>query len=233
LKLRNAHHQMPSTLKLIYVLCCLIDATAYTFHKDWLGFASAFPVLCLLMFYYSRRRGEYKLKDYTYSFALILAAVADIAFEFRTTTTKAISLIFYMLSFSFYIATVRKETVFTGTTKELAKVSLNLLLLISPFFVIFARLPSSFFFSSIIYMVFLSLLYITALLRKTNKSSYQWFIAGALSLTLVTICEAYFSYIIKVPYDAVIVKVVYGFAQYAIFMGIIKTFKNFYPANEK
>lgn len=224
---------MPSTLKLIYVLCCLIDATAYTFHKDWLGFASAFPTLCLLSFYYARRRGEYKLKDYTYSLGLLLAAVADITFEFRTETAKAISLIFYMLSFSFYIATVRKETVFTGTTKELAKISLNLLLLISPFLVIFSRLPSGFFFSSIIYMVFLSLLYITALLRKTNKSSYQWFIAGSLAFTLVTVCEAYFSFVIKVPYDAVINKVIYGFAQYATFMGVIKTFKNFYPANEK
>ncbi|RYU94912.1 lysoplasmalogenase family protein [Emticicia agri] len=224
---------MPLKLKLIYVLCCLIDIVAYIYHREWLGFASAFPVLCLLTFYFLQRKGDYKLKDYTYSFGLLLAAVADITFEFRTNNAKAISMIFFMLSFSFYIATVRKETVFTASSKEFSKIFLNLLLIIAPFFIVFSEMPAGFFFSSIIYMVFLSLFYITALLRKTNKSSYQWLIAGALAFALLTVCEAYFTFIIKVPYDGVITKVIYGFAQYVTFMGIITTFKNFYPASEK
>lgn len=224
---------MPLRLTIIYLLCCLTDAVAYTFHKKWLGFASAFPVLCLLSFYLLQRKGEYKLKDYTYILGLVLSGIADVTFEFRTDTAKAISLIVYMLSFSFYIATFRKETVFTGSRKELIKVFLNLLLIVVPLLVILPIIPSSYFFSSIIYMVFLALFYITALLRKTNKSSYQWLVAGSLAFALVTICEAYFSFVVKVPYDAIINKVIYGFAQYATFMSIIKTFKNFYPGNEK
>lgn len=224
---------MPLRLILIYIFCCLIDAFAYTFHNQWLSFTSAFPVLCLLTFYFLQRKGEYKHRDYTYSFGLILAAVADITFEYRTDTSKVISIMIYMLSFSFYIATFRKETVFTASPKELIKVFLNLLLIIGPLFIIFPIVPSDYFFVSIIYMVFLALFYITALLRKTNKSSYQWLVAGSLAFALLTICEAYFTFVIKVPYDALINKVTYSFAQFATFMAVTKTFKNFYPGNEK
>ncbi|MBA4849122.1 lysoplasmalogenase family protein [Emticicia sp. BO119] len=223
---------MPLRLTLIYITCCLIDIVAYIYHREWFGIASSFPPLCLLIFFFLQRHGGYKLRDYTYTFGLLLAAVGDITFEIRTNNAKALSLLFYMLSFSFYIATVRKETVFTFSSKELLKVFLNLLLITTPFLIIFSKLPSNYFFSSILYMVFLSLFYITALLRKTNKSSYQWLLAGASLFVLLTVCEAYFSFIIKIPYEAVINKVTYGLAQYATFMGVIKTYKNFYPGSE-
>ena len=84
-----------------------------------------------------------------------------------------------------------------------------------------------------LYMVFLALLYTSALLRKTNKSSYQWFLSGALSFAVLTVCKVYFTFIFKLPYDSTIIKILYDFAQYAIFMGVIKTYKSFYPATEK
>jgi hypothetical protein len=225
--------EMPFRLKLIYIICCLIDAIAYILYKNELSFLSALPVLCLLVFYYSERKGEYVLKDYTYNIGLILAATADIILELRSTTAKILALVMYMLSYSFYIATVRKEAVFGASTKELLKVIANMLLLISPILIVFSEIPSDYFFASMIYMVFLALLYITALLRKTNKSSYQWFLSGALSFAILTICEVYFSFIIKIPYGSLLIKAIYGFAQYATFMGVARTYKNFYPAIAK
>lgn len=225
--------KMPFRLKLIYIVCCLIDVATYLFYKDKLSILSALPVLCLLFYYYSQRKGEYKLRDYTYSIGLMFAAVSDIILELRNTTTENLALVLYMLSYSFYIATVRKEAVFGASIKELLRVIANMLLLISPILIVFSKIPSDYFFASMIYMVFLALLYVTALLRKTNKSSYQWFLSGALSFAILTICEVYFSFIIKIPHDSILIKAIYGFAQYATFMGIIKTFKNFYPDNEK
>jgi hypothetical protein len=219
---------MPFRLTLIYILCCLIDAAAFTFHTKWLVPFGALPVLCLVIFYLLRRSGEYVLKDYTYTVGLILAAIADITFEFRTMTAKVIAMVLYVFSFSFYIATIRKEAVFTASLKELLKIMLHLLLIMFPFFFVFSEVPTDYFFSSIIYMVFLSLLYLNALFRKTNKSSYQWFLAGALAFVSLTITDIYFAFVIKVPHGDLINKILYQFAQYAIFMGIIKTYKNFY-----
>ncbi|RYU91045.1 lysoplasmalogenase family protein [Emticicia agri] len=222
---------MPLRLVLIYILCCLIEIVGYRLYRDKLSFLSALPVICLLIFYYLRRRGEYRLKDYTYSIGLFLAAIADIMLEVRNTTVKVLALVIYMLSFSFYIATVRKEAVFGTSTRELLKVIGHMLLLISPVLVVFYKIPSDYFFASMIYMVFLALLYITALLRKTNKSSYQWFLAGAIAFAVVTISEIYFSFIIRFPNGSILIKTIYSFAQFAIFMGIIRTYKNFYSAD--
>lgn len=219
---------MPIRLKLIYILCCLIDAIAFTYHQKWLIPFGALPVLCLIVFYALRRKGEYKLKDYTYTIALIAAAIADFVFEFRTTMAKVIAMILYVFTFSFYIATVRKEAVFTGTLSELLKMILHLLLILLPFFIVFSKLPTDYFFSSIIYMVFLSLLYINALLRATNKSSYRWFLAGALGFVLVSVTDIYFAFVIKVPYADLINKLLYQFAQYAIFIGVIKAHNSFH-----
>ncbi|MBA4849123.1 lysoplasmalogenase family protein [Emticicia sp. BO119] len=224
---------MPFRLKLIYILCCLVDAAAYILYKDELSFLSALPVLCLLFFYYAQRKGQYKLRDYTYSIGLGLAAVADIILELRSTTAKILALVMYMLSYSFYIATVRKEAVFGSSTKELLKIIANMVLLISPVLIVFSDIPSDYFFASMIYMVFLALLYITALLRKTNKSSYQWFLSGALSFAILTICEVYFSFIIKIPYGSILIKAIYSFAQYATFMGVARIYKSFYPSISK
>src|SRR6218665_1986955 len=123
---------MPLRLKLIYILCCLIDALAFTFHSKWLVPFGALPVLCLLVFYVIRRMGEYTLKDYTYTSALIVAAVADITFEFRTMLAKVIAMVLYMLSFSFYIAIIRKEAIFIASSKELLRIILHLLLMMFP-----------------------------------------------------------------------------------------------------
>ncbi|RFS18043.1 hypothetical protein [Emticicia sp. C21] len=224
---------MPLKLKLIYILCCLIDAIAFAFHQDWVVFLGALPPICLLNFYTLRRKGEYKLKDYTYTIGLVLAIVADIIIEFNSVTANVLALVFYMLSYSFYIATVRKETVFTASSREVLKVVVNMLLIISPILLAFSAIPSDYFFASMLYMVFLALLYTSALLRKTNKSSYQWFLSGALGFAVLTVCKVYFTFIFKIPYGSVIIKIIYDFAQYATFMGVIKTFKNFYPASEK
>ncbi|RFS17052.1 hypothetical protein D0T08_10275 [Emticicia sp. C21] len=224
---------MPFRLVLIYILCCLIEIIGYRIYRDKLSFLTALPVLCLLVFYYLRRRGEYRLKDYTYSIGLFLAAAADICLEIRNTTVKVLAIVLYMLSYSFYIATVRKEAVLGISGRELLSVIAQMLLLVSPVLIVFYKIPSDYFFASMIYMVFLALLYITALLRKTNKSSYQWFLAGAMSLAIVTISEIYFSFIIRFPNGSILIKTVYNFAQFAIFMGIIRTYKNFYPGDEK
>lgn len=224
---------MPLRLKLIYLLCCLIDVIAFTFHNPILVFFGALPVLCLLTFYLLRRKGGFVLKDYTYSSGLFLAAIADFIFEFRTIVAKVIAMVLYVFSFSFYIATIRKEAVFTASLKELLKIMLHLLLIMFPFFFVFSEVPTDYFFSSIIYMVFLSLLYLNALWRKTNKSSYQWFLAGALGFVSLTITDIYFGFVIKVPHGDLINKLIYQFAQYAIFVGIIKTYKNFYPLSGK
>lgn len=225
--------EMPLKLKLIYIFCCLIDAAAFLFHQDWMVFFGALPPACLLIFYVSRRKGEYKLKDYTYSIGLALAIIADIIIELQSVAANILALVFYMLSYSFYIATVRKETIFTASTKEVLKVVANMFLIISPILLAFSEIPSDYFFASMLYMVFLALLYTSALLRKTNRSSYQWFLAGALGFALLTVSKVYFTFVIKIPYDSIIVKVLYDFAQYATFIGIIKTSKNFYPATEK
>ncbi|MBA4849124.1 lysoplasmalogenase family protein [Emticicia sp. BO119] len=226
---------MPFKLKLIYILCCLIDAIAFTFHNKWLTPFGALPVLCLLTFYYLSNNGTYKLKDYTYTLGLTFSAIADFVFEFRTIIAKVIAMVLYVFTFSFYIAIVRKEAVFSTSPKELLKLILNLILIMSPFFFVFSKVPTDYFFSSIIYMVFLSLLYINALLRKTNKSSYQWFLAGTLGFVSLTITDIYFAFVIKVPHGDLINKVLYQFAQYAIFLGVIKTnksFNTFSAANE-
>lgn len=219
---------MPFRLKLIYILCCLIDALAFTYHQKWLAPFGALPVLCLIAFYVLRRKGEYKLKDYTYTIALVAAAIADLVFEFRTLTAKVIAMILYVFCFSFYIATVREEVILTNSSKELSKVGLHLLAIMSPFFFVFSAIPTDYFFSSIIYMVFLSLLYINALLRKTNKSSYIWFLAGVLAFISVSVTDIYFAFVIKVPFADLINKLLYQFAQYAIFVGVIKDYK--YPS---
>jgi uncharacterized membrane protein YhhN len=211
----------------------LIEIVGYRLYRDKLSFLSALPVLCLLVFYYLRRKGEYRLKDYTYSIGLMLAAVADICLEIRNTNVKVLAIVVYMLSYSFYIATVRKEAVLGVSGRELLSVIAQMLLVVSPVLIVFYKIPADYFFASMIYMVFLALLYITALLRKTNKSSYQWFLAGAMSLAIVTISEIYFSFIIRFPNGSILIKSVYSFAQFAIFMGIIRTYKNFYPAEEK
>ena len=65
-------------------------------------------------------------------------------------------------------------------------------------------------------------------MRKTNKSSYCWFLAGALAFVLLTVFDIYFAFVIKVPYGDLIIKLIYQFAQFAIFKGVIKTYKNFY-----
>ncbi|MBA4851314.1 lysoplasmalogenase family protein [Emticicia sp. BO119] len=224
---------MPFRLVLIYILCCLVEIAGYRLYRDKLSFLTALPVLCLLVFYYLRRKGEYKLKDYTYSIGLLLAAAADIMLEVRNTTVKVLAIVVYMLSYSFYIATVRKEAVLGVSGRELLSVIAQTLLIVSPVLIVFYKIPSDYFFASMIYMVFLALLYITALLRKTNKSSYQWFLAGAMSLAIVTISEIYFSFIIRFPNGSILIKSVYSFAQFAIFMGIIRTYKNFYPVDKK
>lgn len=224
---------MPFRLVLIYILCCLIEIVGYRLYRDKLSFLSALPVLCLLIFYFLRRKGGYRLKDYTYSIGLFLAAVGDIALEVRSTTVKVIALVIYMLSYSFYIATVRKEAVFGTSRREILNVMGHMLLLVSPVLIVFSRIPSDYFFASMIYMVFLALFYITALFRKTNKSSYQWFLSGAISFAIVTISEIYFSFIIRFPNGSILIKTLYSFAQFATFMGIIKTYKNFYPTEEK
>lgn len=225
--------KMPLKLKLIYILCCLIDAVAFVFHQDWVVFLGALPPICLLSFYIFRRKGEYKLRDYTYTIGLVLAIMADITIEFGNITANVLALVFYMLSYSFYIATVRKETIFTASSKEVMKVIVNMVLIISPILIVFSEIPADYFFASMLYMVFLSLLYTSALLRKTNKSSYHWFLSGALGFAVLTVSKVYLTFIIKVPYDSVIVKILYDFAQYATFMGVIKTYKNFYPGIEK
>ncbi|GAB3518002.1 lysoplasmalogenase [Emticicia fontis] len=224
---------MPFRLVLIYILCCLIEIVGYRLYRDKLSFLTALPVLCLLIFYYLRRKGEYRLKDYTYSIGLFLAAVADIMLEVRNTTVKVLAIVVYMLSFSFYIATVRKEAVFGNSARALLSVIAQTLLIVSPVLLVFYKIPSDYFFASMIYMVFLALLYITALVRKTNKSSYQWFLSGALAFAVVTISEIYFSFIIRFPNGSILIKAVYSFAQFATFMGIIRTYKDFYPAREK
>jgi hypothetical protein len=224
---------MPLKLKLIYLLCCLIDAAAFIFHQDWVVFLGALPPLCLVSFYALRRKGEYKLKDYTYTIGLVFAIIADLIIEFGNVTANVLALVFYMLSYSFYIATVRKETVFTASPREVLKIVVNMILIISPILLAFSAIPSDYFFASMLYMVFLALLYTSALLRKTNKSSYQWFLSGALGFAVLTVCKVYFTFIIKIPYDSVFIKVLYDFAQYATFMGIIKTYRNFYPGIEK
>ncbi|RYU94913.1 hypothetical protein [Emticicia agri] len=213
---------MPLKLKLVYILCCLIDIVAFTFHQKWLVPFGALPVLCLIVIYVLKRKGEYKLKDYTYTLALLFSAIADFVFEFRTLFAKVIAMILYVFTFSFYIATVRKEVVFTASSKELAKVALHLLLIMSPFFLVFTKIPTDYFFSSILYMVFLSLLYINALFRKTNQSSYRWFFAGIIAFILLTITDIYFGFVITAPHGDLINKLLYQFAQYAIFIGIIK-----------
>ncbi|WP_337044536.1 lysoplasmalogenase family protein [Emticicia sp. 17c] len=210
-----------------------MDITSYVTHKDWLFFLAGLPALCLLIFYYLGRRGHYKLKDYTYSVGLLLAFIADIIFEIKTITFTIISLCFFILSYSFFIATIRREAVFTSSLKELGKIMLNMLFIISPILLAFSKIPPDYFFVSIIYMVFLALFYTTALLRKTNKSSYIWVLAGVLSFCLLTVTEVYFKFIIKVPYDQIINKVIYGFAHYATFMGITKSYKHFYVPTEK
>lgn len=220
--------KMPLRLTLIYLLCCLIDALAFSFHNTWLVPFGALPVLCLLAFYVLRHKGEYKLKDYTYTLALLMAAIADFIFEFRTLNAKVVSMIFFVFSFSFYIATVRKEAVFSGSVKEFLTIMVHLLIIMSPFFFVLSKIPNDYFFSSIIYMVFLSLLYVNALFRKTNKSSYQWFLAGVLAFVLLTVTDIYFGFVIKVQYGDLINKILYQFAQYGIFAGIIKTHKNIY-----
>ncbi|RFS18042.1 hypothetical protein D0T08_02000 [Emticicia sp. C21] len=204
----------------------MIDALAFSFHQKWLIPFGALPVLCLITFYFLRRKGEYKLKDYTYTFALVAAAMADIVFEFRTMTAKVIAMILYVFTFSFFTATIRKEAVFTGTSKELLKMILHLLLILSPFFLVFSKIPTDYFFSSIIYMVFLSLLYVNALLRKTSKKSYIWFLVGVLAFVSVSVTDIYFAFVIKVPYADLINKLLYQFAQYAIFVGVIKAYKH-------
>lgn len=219
---------MPLRLILIYVLCCLIDAVAFTFHEKWLFVFGGLPVLCLIVFYVLRRKGEFTLKDYTYTLGLAIAAIADFIFEFRSLTAKVIAMVLYVFSFSFYLAVIRKEAVFAATLKEQLKLVLNIILILFPFFFVFTKIPNDYFFSSIIYMVFLSLLYINVLMRKTNKSSYQWFLAGALAFVLLTVFDIYFAFVIKVPHGDLINKIVYQFAQFAIFMGVIKTYKNFY-----
>ena len=224
---------MPFRLVLIYILCCLIEIVGYRLYRDKLSFLSALPVLCLLIFYYLRRKGEYRLKDYTYSIGLLLAAAADICLEVRNTTVKVLALVIYMLSFSFYIATVRKEAVFGTSTRELLTVTGNMLLLVVPVLLIFSSIPSDYFFASMIYMAFLALLYITALVRKTNESSYRWFLSGAISFVIVTISEIYFSFIMRFPNGTILIKTLYSFAQFASFMGVIRTYKNFYPVEEK
>jgi hypothetical protein len=211
----------------------LIEIVGYRLYRDKLSFLSALPVLCLLIFYYLRRKDEYRLKDYTYSIGLFLAAAADIMLEVRNTTVKVLAIVVYMLSYSFYIATVRKEAVLGVSGRALLSVMAQTLLIVSPVLLVFYKIPSDYFFASMIYMVFLALLYITALLRKTNKSSYQWFLAGAMSLAIVTISEIYFSFIIRFTNGTILIKSIYSFAQFAIFMGIIRTYKNFYPNEEK
>jgi hypothetical protein len=210
----------------------LIDALAFTFHQKWLVPFGALPVLCLLAIYLLRCKGVYKLKDYTYIFGLVASAIADITFEFRTMTAKVIAMILYVFTFSFYTATIRKEVILTASLKELLKMILHLLLILLPFFFVFSKIPTDYFFSSIIYMVFLSLLNINALLRQTNKSSYQWFLAGALAFVSVSVTDIYFAFVIKVPHADLINKILYQFAQYAIFIGVIKTYKNFYSFKE-
>ncbi|GAB3514593.1 hypothetical protein [Emticicia fontis] len=224
---------MPLRLLLIYIVCCLIDATAFLFHQEWTVFLGALPPACLLTFYLSRRKREFKVRDYTYSIGLLLAIIADFTIEFESVASNVLALVFYMLSYSFYIATVRKETVFTASNREVLKVVVNIFLIISPILFAFSAIPSDYFFASMLYMVFLALLYTSALLRKTNKSSYQWFLTGALGFATLTVCKVYFMFIFKIPYDTVIIKVIYDFAQLATFIGIIKTYKNFYPGSEK
>lgn len=219
---------MPLRLTLIYVICCLIDAAVFSFHKKWLFICSSLPVLSLMVFYILGRKGEYKLKDYTYISGLAIAAISDYVFEFRSLTAKVISMVLYVFSFSFYLAVIRKEAVFVVTLKERLKLVLHLVIIQFPFFFVSSKIPLDYFFSSIIYMVFLSLLYINALMRKTYKSSYRWFLAGALAFVLITVFDIYFAFVIKVPYGDLITKLIYQFAQFAIFMGVIKTYNNFY-----
>ncbi|GAB3514597.1 hypothetical protein GCM10027442_29570 [Emticicia fontis] len=224
---------MPLRLKLIYILCCLIDALAFTFHNKWLVPFGALPMLCLIVFYVFGRKGEYKIKDYYYTLALASAAIADFVFEFRSMTAKVISMILFVFCFSFYIATIRGEVEKNTPLKELVKIFVQLLLIVSPLFFVFSSIPTDYFFSSIIYMVFLSLLYINACLRQTNKSSYQWFLAGVLAFVSLTVTDIYFGFVIKMPYGDLINKILYQFAQYGIFVGVIKTHKNFYVTSTK
>lgn len=217
---------MPIRLKLIYLLCCFIDALAFTFHQKWLIPFGALPVICLLILYVLRCKGIFKPRDYTYIFGLVASAVADITFEFRTMTAKVIAMVLYVFTFSFYTTIIRKEAIFTASSKELLKMILHLLLILSPFFFVFSKIPTDYFFSSIIYMVFLSLLNINALLRQTNKSSYWWFLAGALAFVSVSVTDIYFAFVINVPHSDLINKILYQFAQYAIFIGVIKANKN-------
>lgn len=219
---------MPLRLTLIYVICCLIDAAVFSFHEKWLFICGSLPVLSLMVFYILGRKGEYKLKDYTYISGLAIAAISDYVFEFRSLTAKVIAMVLYVFSFSFYLAVIRKEAVFAVTLKERLKLVLHLVIIQFPFFFVSSKIPLDYFFSSIIYMVFLSLLYINALMRKTNKSSYWWFLAGALAFVLLTVFDIYFAFVIKVPHGDLIIKLIYQFAQFAIFMGVIKTYKNFF-----
>ncbi len=224
---------MPLRLILIYIFFCLVDGAAFILHQESLRFFGALSPLCLLFFYIFRRKGEYRLKDYTYIIGLVFAIIGDITIEFNSVTANILALVFYMLSYSFYIATVRKETIFETSSKEVFKVMGNILLIISPILIAFSEIPSDYFIASMLYMVFLGLLYTSALLRKTNKQSYQWFLSGALGFAILTICKVYFTFVIKIPYDSIIIKILYDFAQFATFMGITRTFKNFYPAREK
>jgi len=224
---------MPLRLILIYLLSCLSDILAYAFNPDAPNYVSAVPPLCLLVFYYSGRKNDYKLKDYTYSFGLIFASIADLFFEFSGEISQAVALIIYMLSYSFYIATVRHEAVFGTHWKDLLKVIGNIALIIAPVLIAAPDIDSFFYFASLIYMVFLALLYVTALMRKTNRSSYIWFLSGAVAFAILTASEVYFMYLNKSVYHIYFQKLFYLFAQYAIFMGVTKSFKNFYSPNEK
>lgn len=224
---------MPFRLQLIYLLCCLSDIVAYAFNPDAPNYVSAMPSLCLLAFYNIGRKTDYKLKDYTYSFGLVFASIADIFFEFKDEIFMAAALVFYMLSYSFYIATVRHEAVFRTHWKEVLKIIGNIAFFVAPILIIAPDIDSSIYFASLIYMVFLALLYVTALMRKTNRSSYIWLLSGAIAFAVLTTSEVYFIYVRKSVYHVYLQKLFYHFAQFAIFMGITKSFRNFYSPNEK
>ncbi|WP_259016742.1 hypothetical protein [Emticicia fluvialis] len=224
---------MPLRLKLFYLLSCLIDTGAYTLNPGSPNYFCVLPVLCLLAFYYSARRKDLKLKDYTYGLGLLFAAIADIFFEFENEYIKSTALLFYSLSYSFYISTVRHEAVFGTTWKDLQKIALSIALISAPVLIVSPVLGSAFFFSSILYMTFLALLIITALMRKASNSSYYWFLAGSIFFSILTMSEIYFLYVSPTGLHVYFQILFYVMAQFSIFQGVTKTFRNFYEPELK
>ncbi len=224
---------MPLRLKLIYLLSCLIDTGAYTLHPGSPNFFSALPALCLLVFYYRARKKDYKLKDYTYSLGIFFAASADIFFEYENEYFKSTALVLYTLSYSFYISTVRHEAVFGTSWKDLQKIALSIVLIVAPVLIVSPVLDSALFFSSVLYMTFLALLNITAMMRKANNSSYYWFIGGSVTFAILSATEVYFLFIAPGESHIYFQILFYTLAQFSIFQGVTKTFRNFYEPDPK